>query len=76
MTAPLSSPRLSPTAGMFNALLRLYIRLAPAYIADREQALTSAQRLNRELTEAARTTRNFADSDRSGYVHRTHWEAP
>lgn len=76
MTAPLPTPRPVLLAGMFDALMRLYIRLAPAYIADRERALTAATRLNRELTEAARTARNFADTERSGYIDRSFLEGP
>jgi hypothetical protein len=71
VTAAVPSPYLSPTAGFVDALRRLYIQLAPAYIAEREQALIKKQRLNRELTEAARTAADFADSERSGYIDRT-----
>jgi hypothetical protein len=64
VTAP---ARLSPTASFFNALLRLYIRRARPIIATQQKALDEATNLNHRL----RTARDFADSDRSGYVHRT-----
>ncbi|MFE4818542.1 hypothetical protein ACFRFU_19345 [Streptomyces sp. NPDC056704] len=49
MTAPVPAPRLSPTAGLANALRRLYIRLAPAHIAARETELAAAKALNQIL---------------------------
>ncbi|MFF4346747.1 hypothetical protein [Streptomyces sp. NPDC001530] len=39
MTAPLPSPQLSPTAGLFNALVRLSIARLAAYVADLEQQI-------------------------------------
>lgn len=67
MTAPAPAPRLSPTAGFFNALLRLYIRRARPVIAAQQLAVDEARNLNARL----RTARNFADSERSGYNDRT-----
>lgn len=40
-------------------------------ITELEQQLATAQQVNHELTEAARTARNFADSDDAGYIDRT-----
>jgi hypothetical protein len=48
VTAPVPA-RLSPIAGLANALRRLYIRLAPAYIAARETELAAARRRNQIL---------------------------
>lgn len=71
MTAPLPSPALSPTAGLFNAVLRLYI----ARLAARITELRLLIAIETEAGYALRTTRNFADSERSGYVNRTGIEA-
>jgi hypothetical protein len=64
MTAP---ARLSPTAGFFNALLRLYIRRARPVIAGQLRQLDEARNVNHRLT----TSRDFADSERSGYNDHT-----
>jgi hypothetical protein len=64
MTAPAA---LSPTAGLFNALLRLYIRRVRPVIAAQQLALDEARNLNNQLTAA----RDFADSDAAGYIDRT-----
>ena len=53
MTAPVSSPRLSPTAGLANALRRLAIRLYGQRETDLQQQLGTAQELNQQLKEAA-----------------------
>ncbi|MER8220947.1 hypothetical protein ABTZ58_10205 [Streptomyces sp. NPDC094143] len=64
MTAP---AHLSPTAGMFNALLRLYIRRARPIIAAQQTAVDEARNLNHRLT----TARDFADTAAAGYIDRT-----
>lgn len=64
MTAP---PHLSSTAGLFNALARLYIRRAEHVIAAQEKALDEARNLNHRL----RTARDFRASVRAGYIDRT-----
>lgn len=65
MTAPPS--RLSPMAGLMNAMARLYIRRARPLIAAQQKALDEARNLNDRL----RTARDFADSDDAGYIDRT-----
>ncbi len=70
-SAPLPSPYLSPTAGLVNAMARLYILRAVPVIAAQQQALDEAMNLNHRLTTAV----DFADSDRSGYIDRTFLEA-
>lgn len=67
MTAPLPTSRTSPTAGLLNAMARLYIRRAQPLIAAQEQALDEARNRNQQL----RTARDFADSERSEYIDRT-----
>ncbi len=67
MTAPLPTSRTSPTAGLVNAVARLYILRALPLIAAQEQELDEARNLNHRL----RTARNFADSTASGYIDRT-----
>ncbi len=71
MTAPLPSSRLSPMAGLLNAMARLYIRRARPLIAAQQKALDEARNLNDRL----RTARDFADSDDAGYIDRTGREA-
>jgi hypothetical protein len=68
MTAP---ARLSPTAGFFNALLRLYIRRARPVITAQLRQLDEARNVNHQLTTAA----DFAASDTAGYIDRTGIEA-
>ncbi|MFE0353648.1 hypothetical protein ACFW2I_09150 [Streptomyces nigra] len=68
MTAPPS--RLSPTAGLLNAMARLYIRRARPLIAAQQKALDEARNLNDRL----RTARDFADSDDAGYIDRSFLE--
>ncbi|WP_109000832.1 hypothetical protein [Streptomyces rishiriensis] len=65
MTAP--PARLSPTAGLLNALARLYIRRARPVIAAHQRALDEACNLNHRL----RTARDFADTEAAGYIDRT-----
>jgi hypothetical protein len=62
-----ASARLSPTAGMFDALLRLYIRRARPIIAAQQKAVDEARNLNHRLT----TARDFADTAAAGYIDRT-----
>lgn len=70
MTAP--APCLSPTAGMFNALCRLYIRRALPIVAAQQRAVDEARNLNHRLT----TARDFADTAAAGYIDRTGLEGP
>lgn len=72
MTAPLPSPYLSPTAGLFNALVRHANRLYRARIAELNRLLDDARNTRQTLYIA----RDFADSDRAGYIDRTGLEAP
>lgn len=71
MTAPLPTARLSPVAGLFNALLRLYIRRARPVIAAQLRQLDEARNTNARL----RTARDFADSEDAGYIDRTGLDA-
>jgi hypothetical protein len=64
MTASLPAPHLSPTAAMFNALLRLYIRRARPVIAAQLLALDEAKNLNAKL----RTAADYKASLDAGYV--------
>lgn len=67
MTAPAESPYRSPIAGFVNALARHAIRGLDARIRELEALLTDATEISRALA----TARDFADSDRSGYIDRT-----
>ncbi|WP_405558882.1 hypothetical protein OHV08_33755 [Streptomyces canus] len=69
MTAPASY--LSPTAGLFNALLRLYIRRARPVIAAQLRQLDEARNVHARLVTAA----DFAATDDAGYIDRTGLEA-
>ena len=71
MTAPLPSSRLSPTAGLLNAMARLYIRRALPIVAAQQKAVDEARNLNHRLT----TARDFADTAAAGYIDRTGLEA-
>ena len=71
MTAPLPSPRLSPTAGLFNTLVRHLNRRLRARIGELNVQLADARNRNHQLT----TARDFADSDDAGYIDRTGLEA-
>ena len=59
-----ATPYTSPTAGLLNAMARLYIRRAAPIIAAQQKALDEARNLNHRL----RTARDFADTDAAGYV--------
>ena len=72
MTAPLPTARTSPTAGLLNALARLYIRRAAPIVAAQQRALDEARNLNHRL----RTAASFADTDAAGYIDRTFLEKP
>ena len=72
MTCPLPSPRLSPMAGLLNAMARLYIRRARPVIAAQQQAVDEARNLNYRL----RTAASFADTEAAGYIDRTGLEQP
>lgn len=65
MTAP--PPRLSPTAGLLNAAVRLYILRAKNLIAAQEMELDEARNRNHAL----RTAASYRASDREGYIDRT-----
>ena len=65
MTAP--TPYLSPMAGLFNDLLRLYIRRAGPVIASQLLELDEARNVNHRL----RTARDFRATDDAGYIDRT-----
>lgn len=67
MTAPLPSPYTSPTAGLFNALMRLYIRRARPIIAAQQAALDEARNRHHRLV----TARDFAASEAAGYIDRS-----
>lgn len=67
MTAQLATPRLSPTAGLLNAMARLYILRARPIIAAQQKAVDDARNLNHRLT----TARDFADTAAAGYIDRT-----
>lgn len=69
MTAPPS--RLSPTAGLMNAMARLYIQRAQPVIAAQLRTLDEARNLNHRL----RTARDFRASEAAGYVDRTGLDA-
>ncbi|MFJ9012275.1 hypothetical protein [Streptomyces canus] len=58
---------LSPMAGLFNGLLRLYIRRALPIIAADQRAVDEARNLNHRL----RTAASFRASDNAGYIDRT-----
>jgi len=64
----LQQPTLSPTAGLFNALVRLHIARLRARIAELQAGI--------EAEHAAATSRNFADSAAHGYINRTGLEGP
>jgi multidrug efflux pump subunit AcrA (membrane-fusion protein) len=72
VTVPLPTSRTSPTAGLLNALARLYIRRAAPIIAAQQRAVDEARNLNHRL----RTAASFADTDRAGYIDRTFLEKP
>ena len=67
-----ATPYTSPTAGLLNAVARLYIRRALPLIAAQQKALDEARNLNHRL----RTAANFADTDAAGYIDRTFLEKP
>ncbi|WP_369274463.1 hypothetical protein AB5J55_35090 [Streptomyces sp. R11] len=67
MTAPLPSPRLSPTAGMANALTRLAIRRLTARVAELRQLLGSETELNHQL----RTAAGYRETKAAGYIDRS-----
>lgn len=67
MTAPAESPYRSPIAGFVNAMARHAIRGLDARIRELEALLADATEISRALA----TARDFADSDRSGYIDRT-----
>jgi hypothetical protein len=65
VTAP--APYLSPMAGFFNAMLRLYIRRAPLVIAAQLRELDELRNVNHRLHTAA----DFRATDDAGYIDRT-----
>lgn len=68
MTAPPPSSRTSPTAGLINALAALHNRLARQRIAELEEAIVAADRLQTELTKAATTRASYEQSLAAGYI--------
>lgn len=71
MTAPLPSPYLSPTAGLFN---RLVTHLNSRLTARIDELLLLID-VETEIGHAHRTARDFADSERAGYIDRSFLEA-
>jgi hypothetical protein len=71
VSATAGTPYRSPIAGFVNALARHAIRGLDARIRELEAVLAAAT----ELSRAEATARDFADSDRSGYIDRTGLEA-
>ncbi|MFE0470571.1 hypothetical protein ACFW2V_02995 [Streptomyces sp. NPDC058947] len=67
-----ASSRLSPTAGLLNAMARLYIRRALPIIAAQQRAVDEARNLNHRLT----TARDYADTAAAGYIDRTGLDTP
>ncbi|MFE9286624.1 hypothetical protein OIE75_29340 [Streptomyces sp. NBC_01723] len=62
MTAP-QPTRTSPTAGLLNAMARLYIRRATPFIAIQGRELDEARNLNHQL----RTAASVRESRAAGY---------
>lgn len=67
MTAPLPSPRLSPMAGLFNAVVA-YLN---SRLADRVTELRYLIAAETEYGHELRAHRNFTDTDNAGYIDRT-----
>ena len=59
--------RLSPTAGLLNAMVRLYILRARPVIAAQLRQLDEARNVNHRLVNA----RDFRATDDAGYIDRT-----
>ncbi|WP_406227450.1 hypothetical protein [Streptomyces anthocyanicus] len=62
MTGPIPS-RLSPTAGLVNAMARLYIRRALPIAAAQQRSVDEARNLNHQL----RTAASVRESKAAGY---------
>ncbi|MFD9284885.1 hypothetical protein ACFWD7_48055 [Streptomyces mirabilis] len=71
MTAPLPSPRFSPTAGLFNTLVAHLNARLTARITELRLLIAAET----EIGHQHRTARDFADSDAAGYIDRTGLEA-
>lgn len=71
MTAP-QPTRTSPTAGLLNAMARLYIRRAVPFIAIQEQQLDEARNEQHRL----RTAASFRETEAAGYIDRSYLEKP
>lgn len=71
MTGPVPS-RLSPTAGLVNAVARLYIRRAIPFIAIQERQIDEARNEQHRL----RTAASFRDTEAAGYIDRNYLEGP
>ncbi|MFF6966211.1 hypothetical protein ACFY9G_22950 [Streptomyces anthocyanicus] len=71
MTGPVPS-RSSPTAGLVNAMARLYIRRAVPFIAIQERQLDEARNEQHRL----RTAASFRDTEAAGYIDRDYLEGP
>ncbi|MGW2721352.1 hypothetical protein [Streptomyces sp. NPDC001492] len=68
MTAP--APYLSPTAGLFNHLVRLLNARLTARITELRLLIA----IETETAHALRTARDFADSEAAGYIDRSFLE--
>lgn len=69
MTSQVPS-RLSPTAGLLNAMARLYIRRARPFIAIQEQQLDES----RNELHRLRTAASFRETEAAGYIDRDYLE--
>jgi hypothetical protein len=66
----MAGQRLSPVAGLFNALARLYIRRARHHIAAQQHAI----REGREQIHQLRTAADFRATEAAGYIDRSFLE--
>lgn len=71
MTAPLPTPYTSPTAGLVNAMVRLFIKRARPIVAAQQSALDEARNLHHKLT----ADRDFRATEAAGYIDRTGLDA-
>ncbi|WHM30287.1 hypothetical protein OH540_09650 [Streptomyces sp. BPPL-273] len=71
MTAP-QPTRTSPTAGLLNAMARLYIRRAVPFIAIQERQLDEARNEQHRLGTAA----SFRATEAAGYIDHSYLEKP
>jgi hypothetical protein len=64
MTGSLPTARMSPTAGLVNAMARLYIRRARLIITAQQRQIEEARNLNHQL----RTAASFRETKAAGYI--------